>query len=192
MNEQTREQISALVDDELVSGSGPLLNALQEHHEFRQAWHHYFLIGETLRGNLPEYVDMKLADRISRVLRNQPAIIARRKTLHTVFKPVIGFAIAASVATVAILGVRQIGTGPAATQNEIVAGNPPEVVNFPVATVSTSPEPGPGYEVHEFKAADGAEARLNRYLVNYNEYRTNAGVQGMLPYVRIVAHEVEE
>ena len=63
-------------------------------------------------------------------------------------------------------------------------------MNYPVATVSASPEPE--NEVHKFKASVGAESRLNRYLVNYNEYRTNAGVQGMLPYVRIVAHEVEE
>ena len=190
MNTSNREHISALVDGELESGSDPVLNILRDDHEFRQTWLHYHLIGETLRGNLPEYVDMELAERISRAVMSEPAIISRRKDLQTLFKPVIGFAIAASVATIAILGVRQIGTGPATTQNEIVASNPPESVTFPVATVSTSPEPA--NEVHEFKASNGAESRLNRYLVNYNEYRTNAGVQGMLPYVRIVAHEVEE
>ena len=191
MSEQSREQISALMDDELDSGSSVVLNALRENHEFRQAWNHYHLIGETLRGNLPEYVDMSMAERISRVLNNEPAIIARQKNLVAFFKPVVGFAIAASVATVAILGVRQIGTGPVATPpGEVIASNQPETVYFPVTTVSTSPEPE--NEVHEFKASVGAESRLNRYLVNYNEYRTNAGVQGMLPYVRIVAHEVEE
>jgi sigma-E factor negative regulatory protein RseA len=190
MNELNREQISALKDDELDSGTSLVLNALQENHEFRQAWNNYHLIGEALRGNLPEHVDIKLAERVSRIVNNEPAIIARQKTLPAVFKPVIGFAIAASVATIAILGVRQVSTGPTATPNEIIASNPPETVKYPVATVSTSPDKG--YEVHEFKKPVGAESRLNRYLVNYNEYRTNAGVQGMLPYVRIVAHEVEE
>ena len=191
MSEQSREQISALMDDELDSGSSLVLNALRENPEFRQAWNHYHLIGETLRGNLPDYIDMNLAERISRVLDNEPAIIARQKVLHTLFKPALGFAIAASVATVAILGVRQIGSGPATTTpGEIIASNQPESVHYPVATVAANPEPES--DIHEFKASVGAESRLNRYLVNYNEYRTNAGVQGMLPYVRIVAHEVEE
>jgi hypothetical protein len=35
-------------------------------------------------------------------------------------------------------------------------------------------------------------ARLNRYLVNYNEYRNNAAVQGMIPYVRIVTHDEDK
>lgn len=191
MSEQSREQISALMDDELDSGSSLVLNALRENPEFRQAWNHYHLIGETLRGNLPDYIDINLAERISRVLDNEPAIIARQKVLHALFKPALGFAIAASVATVAILGVRQTGTGPVTiAPGEIIASNQPESVQYPVATVSASLEPE--NEVHEFKVPVGAESRLNRYLVNYNEYRTNTGVQGMLPYVRIVAHEVEE
>lgn len=191
MSEQSREQISALMDDELDSGSSFVLNALRDNPEFRKAWNHYHLIGETLRGNLPEYVDINLAERISRDINNEPAIIARQKNLNTLFKPVVGFAIAASVAAVTILGVRQIGNGPvAAPPGEIVASNPQDTAYLPITTVSTSPVPE--NKVHEFKASVSAESRLNRYLVNYNEYRTNAGVQGMLPYVRIVAHEVEE
>ena len=31
---------------------------------------------------------------------------------------------------------------------------------------------------------------LNAYLVNHNEYSANSGIQGMLPYVRIVGHKV--
>ena len=37
-------------------------------------------------------------------------------------------------------------------------------------------------------AAPDAEARLNVYLVNHNEYAGN-GVRGVLPYVRIVGYQ---
>jgi sigma-E factor negative regulatory protein RseA len=192
MSEQSREQISALMDDELDNGSHLILNALRENHEFRQAWDHYHLIGETLRGNLPEHVDVNLAERISQLIMKEPAIISMEKPFRAAIKPVIGFAIAASVAAVAILGVRQIGTNPVTSRigTEIIASNSPDSVNLPVTTVSSSPVFE--NETHEFKTPVDAESRLNRYLVNYNEYRTNRGVQGMLPYVRIVAHEVEE
>ena len=32
-------------------------------------------------------------------------------------------------------------------------------------------------------------SRLKNYLLNYNEYHSRAGMQGMPPYVRIVAHD---
>jgi hypothetical protein len=32
--------------------------------------------------------------------------------------------------------------------------------------------------------------KLDIYLVNHNEYTVNHGMQGMLPYVRIVGHEL--
>jgi hypothetical protein len=31
-------------------------------------------------------------------------------------------------------------------------------------------------------------SRLNGYLVQHNEYAASSGVQGVLPYVRIVGH----
>ena len=36
------------------------------------------------------------------------------------------------------------------------------------------------------------DSRFGRYLMNHSEYRTNTGMQGMLPYVRIIAVEPEE
>ncbi|MCK5669344.1 MAG: hypothetical protein KAI15_09675, partial [Gammaproteobacteria bacterium] len=37
--------------------------------------------------------------------------------------------------------------------------------------------------------AQSPDTRLNRYLVNYNEYRVNTGVRGMPPHVRLVAND---
>lgn len=190
MSEHTREQISALMDGELENGSASVLSALKDNPECRKIWKHYHLIGESLRGTLPKYVDMHLADRISAAIQNEPAILAPASSTNQFLKPAIGFAIAASVTVVAILGVRQAGIGPAATSTPVVAENQAAPAHYEVATITAGP--AVQAEVANYQADEEAEARLNRYLVNYNEYRTNAGVQGMLPYVRIVAHEVVE
>ena len=193
MNEQSREQISALMDGELENGAPFILNALRDDLEYRKVWHHYHLIGECLRGTLPKHVDMHLADRISHIIQNEPAILSPTKTIsrNPLLKPVIGFAIAASVTVVVILGVKQAGIGPATTHAPSVAANHSELpVNSQVARMTA--EPSVQQQPQNYRASADAQSRLNRYLVNHNEYRSNAGVQGMLPYVRIVAHEVEE
>ena len=190
MSENTREQISALVDDELESGSVFILNAMKENREYRDTWLHYHLIGETLRGNLPAQIDMNLADRISKALQNEPAFSDSSHKVQQFLKPLAGFAIAASVTIVAILGVRQASIEPTGSPASVVASNPADNSRYQVA--SAVPENSVKNGAQEYTNTANAESRLNRYLVNYNEYRNNVGVQGMLPYVRIVAHEVEE
>lgn len=196
MNEQNREQISALMDGELEHGAPSVLNALEDNQEYRDVWHRYHLIGESLRGNLPEHIDLHLADRIRASIQNEPAILApaRNTTRNPFIKPAIGFAIAASVTVAVILGVKQAGVGPAATiaPAPVVAASqtPPQQQNYQVVRVTG--DPAIRNPAQNYGATADARTRLNRYLVNHNEYRSSAGVQGMLPYVRIVAHEVEE
>lgn len=192
MSEQSREQISALMDDELENGAPFILKVLEDNQEYRATWHRYHLIGESLRGNLPEHIDMHLADRIRASLENEPSILAPASNTirNQLVKPAIGFAIAASVTVAVILGVKQSGVGPASSTPAptTVAANQTETP----AVVRVTAEPAIQNPSQDYKATANAQTRLNRYLVNHNEYRSNAGVQGMLPYVRIVAHEVEE
>lgn len=200
MSEQIREQISALMDGELEHGAPFVLKALEDSQEHRKVWHRYHLIGECLRGNLPKHVDIHLADKIRASLENEPAISATTSAnpiRNQMMKPAIGFAIAASVTVAVIMGVKQAGVGPAATNQApvTVAANqavkPAEPApNYQVVRVTGDPKiQNP---VQNYSVTSDAQTRLNRYLVNHNEYRSSAGVQGMLPYVRIVAHEVEE
>ena len=190
MSKDKLELISALVDDELDQGSRFILHALQSDEEGKSAWGRYHLIGECLRGHLPAYVDMRIAARINQSLQDTPFPLTSRRYAR-MLKGVTGLAIAASVAAVAILGVRHIGSDPAVTAMPPVAYQPPDIQRDypPVAVTAGTVQEQPA---GNFSAPDNAQSRLNRYLVNYNEYRANAGVQGTLPYVRIVAHEVEE
>lgn len=193
MSETSREQISALMDGEQETGSIFILSAMCNNEEFRKTWNRYHLIGETLRGNLAEQYDPDFAGRISKAIENETAHAAPSARTTPFLKPMAGLAIAASVAVVAILGVRQVGITPGTAPAELVARNQATENSVTgersaVAVAGNAAMSRPDY----LRTPVDAESRLNRYLVNYNEYRTNAGVQGMLPYVRIVAHEVEE
>ena len=189
MSEKSREQVSALMDGEQEDGSLFVLNAMGKDGESRETWKRYHLIGETLRGNLPAHIDLQLADRVSAEIEKEPSLNTPVQAYPGIMKPLAGFAIAASVAVVAILGVRQSAVEPVGQPVQFVAQQPVDTAPLAARVVN-------GQTVNQSRASqdaiDTAEARLNRYLLNYNEYRTNAGVQGMLPYVRIVAHDVEE
>ena len=190
MSKEKLEQISALVDDELEYGFRFVLRTLHTNEEYKGIWGRYHLIGECLRGHLPAYIDMHLARRINEALHNEPATHTSQR-FPRLRKSVAGLAIAASVAAIAIMGVRQMGSGPAATASPPVAYNQSgNTAEYQTVTVTSAPMPE--RPVLHSAAPDDAQSRLNRYLVNYNEYRANTGVQGTLPYVRIVAHEVEE
>ena len=192
MNDEKLEQISALVDNELEHGSRFVLQALTIDEAYKGAWGRYHLIGECLRGHLPARVDMRLAGRISKALHDEPVARMAHRSLR-LLKPVAGLALAATVAAVAILGVRQIGSGPVATATPPIAYNPAGTnSDYQTVTVTAGPAPPSKQPVRSYSTPDDAQSRMNRYLVNYNEYRANSGVQGTMPYVRIVAHEVEE
>ena len=195
MSEYKKQQISSLMDDESMHESSDVIHELGSHDELRHTWLRYHLIGDCLRGNLPEKVDLKLAERIGQAITAEPSILAPGR--HTTYmKPVLGFAIAASVAMVAIMGLQHTNTDPSfsipsqpialqqsVSSNQQVAGNYTKQGNRqqvqPVQHIPASTQINAG-------------SRLNRYLVNYNEYRANAGMQGILPYVRIISYETEE
>ena len=192
MNEQKREQLSALVDDELAQEASSVIESLLEDNDAKETWSRYHLIGNSLRGHLPEHI-VDISSNVSQAIASEPTILAPAKKSSSrkssdLMKPVMGFAIAASVAAVAIFNVQQANqiseTGqPVIAQSSIATSQPslatsPQLVNQQTAQA----------QVYQVKHVD---PRLNRYLVNYNEYRANTVVSGMPPHVRMVANDTE-
>ena len=192
MNEQKREQLSALVDDELAQEASSVIESLLEDNDAKETWSRYHLIGNSLRGHLPEHI-VDISSNVSQAIASEPTILAPAKKSSSrkssdLMKPVMGFAIAASVAAVAIFNVQQANqiseTGrPVIAQSSIATSQPslatsPQLVNQQTAQA----------QVYQVKHID---PRLNRYLVNYNEYRANTVVSGMPPHVRMVANDAE-
>ncbi|QKT02405.1 sigma-E factor negative regulatory protein [Ectothiorhodospiraceae bacterium 2226] len=183
MSKEDREHISALVDGQVdAREEQSLLDRLGKDAELRAAWGRYHLIGDALRNDLPVAVDTGIAARVSAALEQEPAILAPRRRILQHPKRAAGLAVAASVLGVAVLvGLPQS----------------PEEAGFEPVVAATAPSgSASGQLVSEVPRWDRGqpmiESRLNSYVVNHNEYSASTGMQGMLPYMRIVGMESAE
>lgn len=107
MNEAKKEQISAFMDGETDGRHQTQVSQMLKDPELMGVWSRYHLISDCLKQYMPNRIDKNLAENISISLRKEPAIIAPDRHAHPYIKPVAGFAIAASVAALAIFGIQQ-------------------------------------------------------------------------------------
>ena len=118
MNDGIRMQISAFVDGELPDAEAQLLvRRLSQDEELRQQAAEYFAIGRALRGqasvaargNLRGRIAAAIDDRLVDQEFDEIEPVSRRYG-----RPLAGFAIAATVAVVAIFGLQQMTLDPGA------------------------------------------------------------------------------
>jgi sigma-E factor negative regulatory protein RseA len=175
MKYSLNEQLSALVDDELPgSEHDMLLRRIENDEQLYQRLSRYQLISDALQSHLPERVDPAFSRRVKVLLRSEPSVSAYSR-LATLARPAAGLAVAASVAVMAVMSLQSAQQG-TPSPAEVVASAPPPAGDY----VRVSDEPG----------NPSVDRKLDIYLVNHNEYAVNRGMQGMLPYVRIVGHEM--
>ena len=212
MNELLNERLSQFMDDEIKDEDGRLIDKLMHDPGVRDTWWRYHLVSDVLKHEAPMLAHRDLARRISAALETEPAILIPKSFLRRRdwVKPLAGLAIAASVALLAIIGIQHRGEEipgitPAVTSQTVAQTTPqvPETVAQPIeelAPVATPimrqfqpPATLASVETREDQPAPVMSpeySRMNSYLLNYNEYRTReTRMQGMLPYVRIIAHE---
>src|SRR5688572_2901525 len=111
MNDALKMQISAFVDDELPeSETELLLRRLSQDALLRRQVAEYLRIGRLIRGEREVRGMGDLRNRIATALGEQPVDAPARpeKSRHRLLKPVAGVAIAASVAALALVGLRQL------------------------------------------------------------------------------------
>lgn len=178
MSNQFDEKFSALVDGEEVQASD-VLTRIQQDDELRLRWQRYHLIRDAMTGHV-EGMDLPdISSRVGKALENEPTILApKRKVspLKTIYKQASGFAVAATVATVAVISVQQTQLA--------------QDANFQTAAVNT---PSTNVQVTTVKHSDNTrldsavESKLSGYLVQHNEHSVTAKMQGALPYMRIVS-----
>lgn len=107
MNEAKKEQLSAFMDDEIDGLQKNQVEQILKDPELLDSWSRYHLVSDCLKHNLPEHLDRDLAGKISRSIAQEPAIVAPGGLARSFAKPAAGFAIAASVAALAIFGIQQ-------------------------------------------------------------------------------------
>lgn len=171
------EQLSAFADGELTPAEAELLLArLAREPKLRDRWERYHAIGESLRGGLPVHYPRELAARVAAAIepeavhRGNGASRAGRFTM-----PLLGAAIAASVAVMGVLVVRMQVADPAA----------------PVAPLSASAErtvTGGGVLVDY---TPQMQAKLGAYVVRHGEL-AGRSLPTVAPHVRVAAKDAEE
>ena len=186
---ERNQTISALMDDE---HNPQVLESLVRDKDMQAVWSRYHLIGDCLRDPLTNNIAIDIADRVSEQLASEPTILAPVKTTSALLKRTVGFAIAASVAMIAVLGIQ---TG----NNDNISTPAPTVAMTPAVPSPTIPDTYEFTHTQVLPAAIKSDTpasisqhRMNGYLVNHNEYRSVSGMTGIPPYVRIVTIETRE
>jgi sigma-E factor negative regulatory protein RseA len=178
-------QLSAMVDDELEDREIDLvLRRLGRDHDACDRWERYHLISDVMQGHLPVALDTGFAARIRQAIEAEPLPRPLARPLPAWYKPVTGFGLAASVALMALFGLKL---------NQTDTLRPPVPFAATTPTLSSPPVSLPIQTVAAIRPADPigepVEARLNSYLVNHNGYASQNSVNGMLPYVRMVGYQ---
>jgi len=204
MADNLDEKVSALVDGELPHDEvDQLVMALKQDKDHQTSWRHYHLISDALKNNLPDKLPEDFVSRVSLALESEPHHVSppHRVVKQPAFhRPTLGFALAASVAAAAFLGLgwnnlSEIGTnqGPAmvadVASNAVPGTVPSALVSAPVngvPVVSYTKVHGKQWDVER----PDVISKLNNYLLNHDQYSFAAGVRsGVLPQVRIVGYE---
>lgn len=120
-----------LVDGELeeweLQGT---LQALGQDEELKSRWRDYHLIGDAMRGQLPHPFCCDLGNRVSQALKNEPSYFPPRTVStsspnrFTPRKTAVGFALAASLTAIAVVGVMDIARQDRADAAPTIAAAP--------------------------------------------------------------------
>lgn len=183
MNDEDRDEdrawLSALADGELHGAELERhIALLRDDPRLLASWQAYHLIRDAVSSNLNQAVAPQLHLRVAAALESEPTILAPRQR-RPWLKQVASLAIAASVTGVAIIGLQNMngvdgapGAAQVAQKQEYLRIEPSLVAQQKAQVVQNQ-----------------NNDTLDRYLVNHNEYAVSSGIQGVLPYVRIVGYK---
>lgn len=166
--EQTHQQLSALIDDELGYHESLSLSVkLQEDADCRRKLHR-FEVAKALMSNgnmAPVIPDMCFADRVQKALEDEPVVLSPRSMGRKTKERLSTYAIAASLTAVALLAGQSLFQYSPGKANEILAK-----VELASPSMQASMDP-----------------ELRDYVILHNESTYLSGVQGMMPSIRLVS-----
>lgn len=186
MTDSMTEQVSALLDGETdVPHFHRVVDRLEQDVELRRRWEYYQLISDALHNNLPGALDRRFAVRVMGALEAESILKSPFLKWRPVFREAAGLAMVASLAAVTVLGVQWYRESSKLDQPSMAAIN----VQTPVRSASL----GQGSEVHPGVNSGSSSAninddRLKDYLIDHSTYATATGLQGIMPYVRVVGY----
>jgi len=170
MTDTVKEQLSACLDGQLGQAElDLLLKRVAKDRELRRALGRYALTGEALRGAGAVRASTGFADRVAAAVAAEDGAPQRSvriaPSVMRWLRPAAGFAVAAGVATVAVLSLQ-----PSAPDTDIIAQAPP------AASATNDSYIVPANTVSNFVPA----TRLTNYVVAHSEYSSPLGLRTVL------------
>ncbi len=192
----SKEQISALADDQLPNVSPALLAAIAADDPLLGVWSRYHLIGEVLRSGTEPVIVGSVDARVRQALAAEPLVLIPRANLPS--NPVRESAhrfwpalpLAASLAACGLLATYLVASSTSATRQGVPLEMASRTTNRALLLAgSAAPRSASSAETQAVAAQ--LQRRLNSYLVNFNEQREQFTVPNVHPYVRSVGFETE-
>jgi sigma-E factor negative regulatory protein RseA len=177
MNDSVKEQLSACLDGELPEAElDLLLKRIGRDAEVRQTLGRYALASEALKVDKPAGASGAFAANVMAALENEPAAVRSGWRLSPAMtrrlRPVAGFAVAASVAAIAVFSVQRAGIEPGAIADRDL--RPAQTL------VQTAPEPSYTVPTTTSTSAFVPATRLTNYVVAHSEYSSPLGRRTVL------------
>ena len=184
-----KENLSAFIDGELdTAESLRMISRIDKETELRGQWERYHTYGSALRDELTPTLSADFSERVSEVLMQEPvqfapaALSAGRR----IRGPLAGIAVAASLVGIAIL-LQKPSLEITPVEQTISTAKVPAPLSVPVNTVADSSNENNQLIVANSKNENIRE-KINRLLVEHNEYNPVGDMTGMLPYSRFVGY----
>lgn len=178
MASHKNEQLSAWMDGE--SDDSRIVDSVLDNDELRAAFNRYQWVGEALRDELPEDLTLDITASVAEALEKEPTVLApgyqptlvaplgKRGKVVQLFKQAGQYAIAASVAAMAIVGVQQYQQGVDEQPVPVLTTMPVTGMAAPVSLEAERPKPQVSEEERERFLLE-QRRRANAYLMDHQQ-----------------------
>ena len=208
-----KEIISVYMDGEASEfESARVLKQIRHEPSLRQCWENYHLIGDVLRNNLSAAIPSRFADRVAIAMEQESAHSVTGHTPYRRVNDTAGFALAASVSAVAIVGLLQFGQPAmmsvasnhyetdiqsqhialAANTSQSSAVETAQAVNIENQPLAYASFDGDSInQTTSLASSASMESSVYNYLVDFSQYAVAAPLEGSIPAVHLASYRMD-
>ena len=182
------EEVSCCIDGE----STDYLAKITGNGKARTRWCRYHFIRTIMRDSQTTAITENFHNRVMKALENEPTILAPKSIKHRtlvskrIIKPIVGLAIAASVAAVTVVAFQNLYFD--SSSPTLLTSLPPNT--SPANQESIQTNKLVSSQAEKVLASDALGDDLDTYLIGHMEQSMGGGnAHGMLPYVRLAGYD---
>ncbi len=193
MKQKTADMTSALLDDELdpETRQQVISAMLNGEGEELERFGRYRLIGDVMRGE-SSVLASSVTEEVRLALADEPVVLAPRPPRPVRWlRPAVGIAVAASVAAAAIYVASPVltSTGVDAESVQLASGGSGPGMAPVLVAAQPAPDTPQGPQERRWRALNrDLEARLNRLVIEHQEFGGRTGLNGPVPHIGLVSY----